>query len=120
MKLSFTISASLALGLGSVLADKTELEPIFNGEDLTGWTAPKDNIWFSVKDGVLLVKNGPKKKGQTLWTTGEYTDFAMEFDFKMGEGTVDSGVYIKLLDDCFSDPGVLGACRSGLEEEGVQ
>ena len=56
---------------------------------------PDNNIWFTVKDGVLKLENGPQKKGQTLWTSDEYENFEMEFDFKMGKGTVDSGVYVR-------------------------
>ena len=77
-------------------ADETpKLEPIFNGKDLSGWEVPKDNIWFSAEEGVLKIKSDPKKKGPTLWTTKEYGDFVMEFEFKMGEGTVDSGIFVR-------------------------
>jgi hypothetical protein len=78
------------------LAAADDLKPIFNGKDLSGWDAPEGNIWFTVEEGgVLKVQNGPGKKGKTLWTTKEYADFAIEFDFKMGAGTVDSGIYIR-------------------------
>ncbi len=79
----------------SITADDGELKSIFNGKDLTGWDVPDNNIWFTVKDGVLKLENGPQKKGQTLWTSDEYENFEMEFDFKMGKGTVDSGVYVR-------------------------
>lgn len=76
-------------------AEDLKLEPIFNGSDLSGWDVPKDNIWFTAKDGVLKVENGPKKKGQTLWTSKQYSDFVIEFDFRMGKGTVDSGIFVR-------------------------
>ena len=79
----------------TVALQAEDMKSIFNGKDLTGWVVPKDNIWFSVEDGVLKVKNGPKKKGATLWTKKKYTDFIMEFDFKFGQGTVDSGIFIR-------------------------
>jgi hypothetical protein len=91
---SVTLLASLAL-TAALGAEEPALKSIFNGKDLTGWEAPEGNIWFTVADGVLKVKNGPKKKGATLWTEREYGDLVMEFDFKMGAGTVDSGIYIK-------------------------
>lgn len=72
-----------------------ELPSIFNGKDLTGWKAPENNIWYTVADGVLKVKSGPERKGSTLWTEKEYKNFIMQFDFKMGEGTVDSGIYVR-------------------------
>ena len=95
MKLIFSfIAFSILLILQSPAADG-ELKSIFNGKDLTGWDVPDNNIWFTVKDGVLKLENGPQKKGQTLWTSDEYENFEMEFDFKMGKGTVDSGVYVR-------------------------
>lgn len=71
------------------------LKSIFNGKDFTGWKLPDDNVWFTAEDGILTVKNGPDKKGKTIWTTAEYADFSMEFDFKFGKGIVDSGIFIK-------------------------
>ena len=80
----------------SVMAKEPEMKAIFNGKDFTGWAVPADNkVWFKVEDGLLRVQSGPKKKGQTLWTEEKYKDFVMEFDFKMGEGTVDSGIFIR-------------------------
>lgn len=73
-----------------------KLPVIFNGKNLEGWKAPEDNkVWFTAKDGVLNVQSGPNKKGQTLWTAKKYKNFVMEFDFKMGEGTVDTGIYMR-------------------------
>ena len=78
----------------SVFADK--LPVVFNGKDLEGWKAPDDNkIWFTAKDGVLNVQSGPNKKGKNLWTVKKYKNFVMEFDFKFGEGTVDTGVFMR-------------------------
>ena len=95
MKLFFSFIAFSILLILQSTADDGELKSIFNGKDLTGWDVPDNNIWFTVKDGVLKLENGPQKKGQTLWTSDEYENFEMEFDFKMGKGTVDSGVYVR-------------------------
>ena len=75
-----------------------KLKPIFNGKDLTGWKAPKGNDaagWYKAEDGVLKVQSGPKKKGSILWTRKKYRNFVMEFDFRFGEGVVDSGVHVR-------------------------
>ena len=75
-----------------------KLKPIFNGKDLTGWKAPKGNDaagWYKAVDGVLKVQSGPKKKGSILWTRKKYRNFVMEFDFRFGEGVVDSGVHVR-------------------------
>src|SRR5210317_1682767 len=72
-----------------------ELPVIFNGKDLKGWKVPDDNIWWRVEEGVLQVRSGPKQQGQTLWTAQEFKNFVMEFDFRFGEGTVDTGVFVR-------------------------
>lgn len=72
-----------------------EMKPVFNGKDFTDWKEPKNNIWWSVKDGVIVCKNGPQKKGSNLWTAEKYKDFVVKLDFKMGEGTVDSGLFLR-------------------------
>ncbi|MCH2205509.1 MAG: DUF1080 domain-containing protein [Lentisphaerales bacterium] len=72
-----------------------DLKPIFNGKDFTNWVKPKKNIWWSVEDGVIVCKNCPKKKGSNLWTTEKYKDFIVQLDFKMGEGIVDSGLFLR-------------------------
>jgi hypothetical protein len=94
IKLFFPVLLA-AFTLAPLCAEELKLEAIFNGTDLSGWDVPKENIWFTVKDGVLMVKNGPKKRGQTLWTSKQYSDFVIEFDFRMGKGTVDSGIYLR-------------------------
>ena len=73
-----------------------KLPTVFNGKNLEGWKAPDGNkVWFTAEDGVLNVQNGPDRKGQTLWTAKKYKNFVMEFEFKMGKGTVDTGIYMR-------------------------
>jgi hypothetical protein len=71
------------------------LKPIFNGEDFSGWKVPQKNTWWKVEDGVIQCKSGPKKKGSTLWTEKQYRDFVVAFDFRMGDGVVDSGIFLR-------------------------
>ncbi|SVD75377.1 uncharacterized protein METZ01_LOCUS428231, partial [marine metagenome] len=92
------LCCALFLGFASGLFAEPKLKPIFNGKDLTGWKAPKGNDeadWYKAVDGVLKVQSGPKKKGSILWTTKKYRNFVMEFDFRFGEGVVDSGVHVR-------------------------
>lgn len=76
-------------------ADEPELKPLFNGKDFTNWVEPKDNVWWSIKDEVIICKSDPKQKGSNLWSKEHYKDFVVQFDFKMGEGTVDSGLFVR-------------------------
>ena len=56
-------------------AQEPKLKKIFNGKNLTGWVAPENNTWWTVSDGMLLVKSGPEKKGSILWTEKKYKNF---------------------------------------------
>ena len=74
---------------------------IFNGKDLSGWQVPDGNNeagWYKALDGVLKIKSGPQKKGSILWSKKKYRNFVMEFDFRFGEGIVDSGVHVRTQD----------------------
>jgi len=90
-------AVALLLITAATLGAKGETEKlpqIFNGKDLSGWTEPENNVWFTVEDGILKVQSDADKKGATLWTEEEYGSFVMEFEFKLGKGTVDSGIFI--------------------------
>ena len=79
------------VGAGAVEASR----PIFNGRDLSGWKVPENNTWWMVEDGAIRCKSGPKKRGSNIWTEKTYRDFIVEFDFRMGEGVVDSGIFLR-------------------------
>ena len=72
-----------------------KMKSLFNGKNLKHWVIPDNNIWWSVEEGVLRVKSGPKKKGSTLWTKKHFKNFILQADFKMGDGTVDSGFFMR-------------------------
>lgn len=76
-------------------AQKPQMKKIFNGKNFKGWVVPENNIYWSVSDGILSVKNGPEKKGSILWTKKSYSNFIVQLDFKMGEGTIDSGIFMR-------------------------
>ncbi|MEX2512420.1 MAG: DUF1080 domain-containing protein [Cyclobacteriaceae bacterium] len=80
----------------TLLSQEVKMKSIFNGKDLKGWTVkPENNIWWEVKDGHLAVRNDPTKTGSTLWTQKQYGDFIIELDFMMGDGVVDSGIFLR-------------------------
>ncbi len=54
---------------------------VFNGQDFDGWRGPTDN--YEVKDGTIVCKAG---KGGTIYTTEQYTNFAVRFEFKWPPG----------------------------------
>lgn len=85
---------ALALFPTLALADHHGAKKIFNGKDFTGWKVPENNIWWSVKDEMIVVKSGPKRKGSTLWTEKKYRDFEMSCEFRF-DGLGDSGIYLR-------------------------
>lgn len=72
-----------------------ELKPIFNGQNLDGWGAKHEACW-TVEDGVLHAQSNPQQQGDELLTLkDDYRNFIVQVDFKMGEGRVDSGVFLR-------------------------
>jgi hypothetical protein len=82
-----------------VQAQEPRLKKIFNGKNLKGWKVPANNVWWSASKGVLFVKSTAEKKGSNLWTEKSYTNFIIQADFLMGDGTVDSGFFLRSEED---------------------
>ncbi|MBM3858656.1 MAG: DUF1080 domain-containing protein [Verrucomicrobia bacterium] len=61
--------------------DPNGFKPIFNGKNLDGWTGAVDAC--EVKDGVLAWL---AKKGGTLYTNEEFSDFIVRMEFKLPPG----------------------------------
>lgn len=61
--------------------------PIFNGKDLSGWTAPEnDGGHWKVLDGVIdYDARSEAKKDKNLWTEKEFGDFTLKLDWKIKE-----------------------------------
>jgi len=91
---SFTLFVALI-----AYAQEPKLKKIFNGKNLKGWVAPENNTWWLVDNKELLVKSGPDKKGSILWTEKKYRNFIVETDFKMLDGVVDSGIFLRSEND---------------------
>ena len=79
----------------NVFSQQPKFKSAFNERNLSGWTVPTDNNWWSVENGTLIGKSDPEKKGSILWTKKEFKDFEFETEFLFGEGTVDSGIFIR-------------------------
>ncbi len=85
----FTMSGLL------VQAQNVKMKKIFDGKSFRGWVEPDNNIWWKAENGVLSAKSGPERKGSILWTEKAYENFIVEADFRFGEGTVDSGIFLR-------------------------
>ena len=95
------ICCAILLVSAAALVAGPKLKPIFNGKDLSGWEVPDGNDeagWYKAVEGVLKIQSGPKKKGSILWSKKKYRNFVVEFEFRMGEGRVDSGMHVRTKD----------------------
>ncbi|MEQ6121231.1 DUF1080 domain-containing protein [Reichenbachiella sp. MALMAid0571] len=96
MKSRLIVMTLILIGCGFFSsAQTTKLKKAFNGKNLKGWVEPENNIWWKVNDGILSVQSDPDKTGSILWTEKKFEDFVIETDFKFGEGTVDSGIFLR-------------------------
>ena len=91
--LFLTILLFFAVGCGI----SAQSEKAFNGKNFKGWVVPENNVWWHIDNEILIAESDPKQKGSILWTQREYEDFIIELEFKFGEGTVDSGVFIRTI-----------------------
>ncbi len=78
-------------------------EPIFNGENLAGWSGPVEN--YEVVDGALRCKDG---HGGTIYTDEDYADFAVRLEFKLPPGG-NNGLAIRYPGD--GDTAYVGMCE---------
>jgi hypothetical protein len=108
-----SLSALVILSPTLVLAN----EPIalFNGKDLTGWTAvladenaKAEDVW-SVQDGVLHCKGQPVGY---IRTEKDYSDYELSLQWRFPEGSEggNSGVLVHT-----SEPGVIGIWPKSIE-----
>ena len=74
---------------------ESQMSSIFDGDNLDAWLIPENNVWWSMDQGTLWAKSDTNKTGSILWTKKKYKDFIVQMDFKFGEGTVDSGIFMR-------------------------
>jgi hypothetical protein len=96
--------------------------PLFDGQTLNGWKSvggPADG--YGVKNGAIFCS----PKGVNLYTTQEYSDFILRFEFKLEDGSNNgvgirapaegdaayAGMEIQILEDAAADRGKWGKLR---------
>jgi hypothetical protein len=85
--------AFLVFCFTSTFVNGQSYKRIFNGKDLSGWTAHGTEKWF-VDDGKLVCESGPDKKYGYLSTSKPYKNFILKVEFKQ-EANGNSGVFIR-------------------------
>lgn len=96
MQMRLLLLLACLLFSGQLLqAQNVKMKKAFNGKNLKGWVEPENNMWWTAEGGILSAKSDPEQKGSILWTQKSFQDFVIELDFKMGDGTVDSGIFMR-------------------------
>jgi sugar phosphate isomerase/epimerase len=85
--------------LKTVREEQKRCQPIFNGQNLDGWTVMDGGEWV-IENGVLIGRNGrnwstnPEKTGSWLSTKEQYADFRLELQYAINERG-NSGVFLR-------------------------
>lgn len=76
---------------GTALAD--DWVTLFDGKNLDGWKASRDNTQFTIAEGAIIGTSS----GQThfLHTVETYSDFELEMEVKLHDTDLNSGVQIR-------------------------
>lgn len=82
----------LSWGLGSVSAQKWQ--SLFNGQDLKGWQVMNGQAKYTVQDGCIVGTACMDRTNTFLVTKQTYSDFILEFEFRVDEG-LNSGVQLR-------------------------
>lgn len=91
-KILFMLGLSFITGMVAHAADWVEL---FNGQNLDGWTEKTKEGSFRVEDGAII---GTAKSGlgtTFLCSNKDYADFELEFETKLIDNELNSGVQIR-------------------------
>lgn len=80
----------------SQIPDPTEdgWKPLFNGENLEGWTQKNGTANYKVEEGVVVGRTAVGSPNSFLCTTSDYKNFELTFEVKVDNG-LNSGVQIR-------------------------
>lgn len=68
---------------------------LFNGKDLAGWTKRGGAATYVVDKGEIVGRSAPNTTNTFLCTDKEFSDFELEFDFKIVDVDFNSGVQLR-------------------------
>lgn len=92
--LTTVVGACALVGFAfAATADEEGFKPLFNGENLDGWTVWGDPAGFEVVDGVI--RSEPRGIGYGMYYhEREFSDFELRIEFRIPDGG-NSGVFIR-------------------------
>jgi hypothetical protein len=90
---SITLLA-LVLSLGAARSDDDWVS-LFDGKTLKGWIQKNGTATYRVEDGAIVGRTTPGSPNSFLCTEKEYGDFELEFEVKLLNNELNSGVQIR-------------------------
>ena len=77
----------------ALFAEEPGFVPLFNGNDLTGWDGDL-TLWKAI-DGTIVGDSPGIKRNQFLKTTRPFEDFELRLEFRLKDGSGNSGVQFR-------------------------
>lgn len=68
---------------------------LFNGKDLSSWTKRGGAATYAVDKGEIVGRSAPNTTNTFLCTDKEFSDFELNFDFKIEDVDFNSGVQLR-------------------------
>ena len=92
--------------------DPVGFKSVFNGKNFSGWAGPIDN--YEIKESAIMCK---PKKGGTIYTETQYTNFVVRVEFKLPPGG-NNGLALRYPGD--GDTAYLGMCESQILDDNYE
>lgn len=89
-----TLAAAIALPFATA-EEKEGWKSLFDGKTLTGWIQKNGTATYRVEDGAIIGKTTKGSPNSFLCTEKEYGDFELEFEVKLMDNQLNSGVQIR-------------------------
>lgn len=79
----------------SIAQPASQWESLFNGKDLKGWIPLNGHAKYEAKDGMIVGTTVLGEPNSFLATEKSYGDFILEFEFKLSDDDMNSGVQFR-------------------------
>jgi 3-keto-disaccharide hydrolase len=88
---------ALVVSVGAMAAEKDGWVKLFDGKTLDGWIQKNGTATYRVEDGAIVGKTTPGSPNSFLCSEKDYGDFELEFEVKLMNNELNSGVQIRSL-----------------------
>ena len=91
----FCLVIVASIFLSSEAQQNQQWENLFNGKDLSGWKQINGNAKYEAKEGMIVGTTVAGSPNSFLATEKTFGDFILEFEFKVNDADMNSGVQIR-------------------------